>query len=68
MPELRKETLGIAKETNTKLDACETRLMEQIGLLNARCDSLQEEIREMKQVREEVSQMHTDKAKESLLE
>lgn len=42
--------------------------MEQIGLLNARCDSLQEEIREMKQVREEVTQMHADKAKESLLE
>ena len=68
MPDLRAETLGIAKDTNNKLDACEARLMEQIGLLNARCDSLKEEIREMKQVREEVTQMHADKAKESLLE
>lgn len=42
--------------------------MEQIRLVNARCDSLKEEIREMKQAREEVTQMHVDKAKESLLE
>ena len=42
--------------------------MDQVALLNARCDSLKEEIKEMKLENEKVQEMHATKAKETLLE
>lgn len=44
VPELRKETVAMNEETNQNITDCEKRLMEQVRLLNERCENLQSQI------------------------
>ena len=44
VPSLREETLGLVKETKEEIVSTEQRLMEQVKMLNARCDDLQSQI------------------------
>ena len=40
VPELRKEVIAMNDETNQNITECEKRLMEQVRLLNERCENL----------------------------
>ena len=67
MHDLRQEMIDLVQSANGNVDKCEQRLMDQIKMLNDRCDNLQTQIKDMKEEKGRDWDQHLEKAKETLL-